>query len=152
MIPLDSFMLARAGCASKAWHVAWDKRLHWITLRWEEERGHRKRKGERERKRVEGKNEMKELQMRDFPVRRINQQTMNSTAQSLTPRLQTRAPASIHTHTQTHTFSLLPPLFMHKTTVITTQSHCTYMCVFTPSKATEEAKKHIICWLQLNDN
>lgn len=48
----------------------------------QEGRGHRQ-----ERERAQQKNEIKELQMRDFPVRRINQLTMKSTAQS--PRLWT---------------------------------------------------------------
>lgn len=123
-------MLERVGCASKAWHVAWDEQLHWITLRREEEKGQRKRKGKRERERVEGKNEMKELQMRDFPVRRINQQTMNSTAQSLTPRLRTRASPSTHTHAHKHTRGYTHVLSATISAVATFLSHSTYTCVF----------------------
>lgn len=48
----------------------------------QEERGQRQARG-----RAQQKNEMKELQMRDFPVSRINQPTMKSAAQ--TPRLWT---------------------------------------------------------------
>lgn len=48
---------------------------------------HKKREDTGRRERAQQKNEMKELQMRDFPVRRINQPTMKSIAQS--PRLWT---------------------------------------------------------------
>lgn len=72
--------------------------------------GTEKRKKKREIWGGGGGSEMKEQQMRDFPVRRINQQTMNSTAQSLTPRLD-RSIAMPSTHT--HTNSLLPSQQIH---------------------------------------
>lgn len=100
------------------------------------------REREREREREwRGKNEMKELQMRDFPVRRINQQTMNSTAQSPTPRLRTRASSYTHTDTHTH-LSLLPSLCLHA------RDYCRYIPIslhlHVSSKASKDAKRHII--------
>ncbi|KAK5880986.1 hypothetical protein CesoFtcFv8_021839 [Champsocephalus esox] len=86
-----------------------------------------------------GGNEMKELQMRDFPVRRINQQKeQHSSKPGSQAADQSRAK---HTHT------LHYQLCMHETTVVTSQSRCTYICAFTPSNTGEDVKRHIVNWL-----
>lgn len=98
----DSFMFEREGCASKsmACRLGQAAVLNHITAGRRERTEKRKRD---EEGRGGGGGEMKEQQMRDFPVRRINQQTMNSTAQRRTPRLdRSIATPSTHTNSSLH--------------------------------------------------
>lgn len=109
--------------------------------------------GEEKRERGDGEREGERVERKKWDERATNERFPCEPHKSADYEQHSSKPDSqaadqsltILSHTQTHTHFLQPSLSMHKATVVTRQSPCTYTCVFIPSKAWKDVRMCVIC-------